>query len=669
MFKIKFYITTAIDYVNAKPHMGHAYEKIIADVLARWNRVRGNDVFFLTGTDENAQKNSQAARASGMEVKDFVDKNVKKFIELCKKLDISNDDFIRTTEERHVKVSREIFQKVYDKGDIYKGNYEGLYCVGCEKFLTEKELVNGKCPNHDREPESIRQESYFFRMSKYEKDIIKLLEKEGFIVPDSRRKEMLNRVREEGLRDLCVSRVNMDWGIDVPFDKNHKIYVWFDALINYISALGWPDGPKADYWPADYHVIGKDINWFHSVIWPSMLISAGIPVPKSVLVHGFVNVKGKKMSKTSGLGVDPMKLVEKYGPDALRYFLVREIPIGQDGDFSEESLAERYNNELANNFGNFAQRTISFIFKNFDGKIPEGSVSRIRSTVKGKLARAEDFFSEAMLRDGLGEILSVSALGNEYFQKEEPWRTIKEDREKAGLCLYNCANILKDLCVFFYPIIPGSCEKLARQLNIKIDRKLLEKDLEPGHELNKPEILFQKIEEPKEKQAETPKPKNQNITEPFGDLDLRVAEILKVEDHPNADKLYLLRVNCGEERTVVAGIKDYYSPEDLKGKKIVVLANLEQAELRGIKSEAMLLAGEQKDGKVGLLFVENSNPGEKVTSGDIIPEPKKQISFKGFQKVKMRTGKDCVLYGDKELKTESGEIVRSEKVEEGTKIC
>ncbi|MCK4634846.1 MAG: methionine--tRNA ligase [Candidatus Aenigmarchaeota archaeon] len=667
---MKFYITTAIDYVNAKPHLGHAYEKIIADVLARWHMIKGNDVFFLTGTDENARKNSEAAKSLGVPVKEFVDENVKKFIELCKKLNVSNNDFIRTTEDRHIKVSQKIFQYVYDKGDIYKGNYEGLYCIGCEKFLTEKDLVDGKCPHHDKEPEFIKEESYFFRMSKYEKDIIKLLETKRFIVPENRRKEMLNRVKEEGLKDLCVSRVGMDWGIDVPFDRNHKIYVWFDALINYVSALGYPEGENFKYWPADIHVIGKDINWFHSVIWPSILLSAEIPVPNSILVHGFVNLKGKKMSKSSGLTVNPIEIVEKYSSDALRYFLIREIPLGHDGDFSEEALTERYNNELANNFGNFAQRTISFICKNFDDKVPEGSSSKVQETVKEKIEKSEKFWEESRLREGLEEILSISALGNEYFQKEEPWKTIKEDKEKAAHCLYNCANILKDLCILFYPVIPSSCEKLAEQLKIKIDWKNLGKNLKPGHEIGKPEILFRKIEKAEEANEEPKKP--DETANKFSDLDLRVAEILEVSDHPNAEKLYLFKINCGEERQIVAGIKQWYSKEELRGKKIVVLANLEKAKLRGETSEAMLLAGEEKTEKgelVGLLFVEDSKPGEKVTVNGMEPNPKKEIKFKEFKEIKMKAGKDCVLYKNKKLVTKSGETVKVEKVKEGAGIC
>jgi methionyl-tRNA synthetase len=310
----KFYITTAIDYVNAPPHIGHAYEKICADVIARWHRLKKEDVYFLTGTDENAQKNAQAAKKAGISTKEFVDKNSRKFIDLCQKLNISNNDFIRTTEKRHTKVAQLIFKKLYDKGDIYKGLYEGYYCTGCEAFITEKELVKGLCPEHHIAPQVLKEESYFFKLSKYQKDILSLL-KGDLIEPESRKNEIINRVKE-GLNDLSISRKNVDWGIKVPIDEEHRIYVWIDALINYISALGYPDGELfSKYWPCDLHLIGKGINWFHSCIWPAILISVDIKLPKKIFVHGYVNIKGQKMSKSLGMVVDPIKLIDRYGTD------------------------------------------------------------------------------------------------------------------------------------------------------------------------------------------------------------------------------------------------------------------------------------------------------------------------------------------------------------------
>jgi methionyl-tRNA synthetase len=349
----KFYITTAIDYVNANPHIGHAFEKVIADALARWQKIQGNPVFFLTGTDENAQKNAQAAKEKGIPVQEFVNKNSKIFIDLCKKLNISYDSFIRTTQSNHKKTSQEIFSKVFKKGDIYKGKYEGHYCTGCEAFITEKELVDGKCPEHDKKPEWISEDAYFFKLSKYKNQIEKFIK--TYIVPESKKNEILSRLKEEGLKDLCVSRSNLDWGIPVPSDNSQTIYVWFDALINYISG-------SQKNWPADIHVIGKGINWFHSVIWPGMLISADFPLPKTLLVHGYLNIKGKKMSKSLGNTINPLELLEKYNPDSIRYSLLR-CSVFEDSDYSEEILIQRNNDELANKLGNLVSRVSTLIEK------------------------------------------------------------------------------------------------------------------------------------------------------------------------------------------------------------------------------------------------------------------------------------------------------------------
>jgi methionyl-tRNA synthetase len=454
----KFYITTAIDYVNAKPHQGHAYEKVCTDVVARWRRLRGEDVFFLTGTDENAQKNEQAAREAKMGTKKFVDRNVGMFKDLCRKLNISNDYFVRTTEKRHIRISQEIFQKVYDRGDIYKGYYEGYYCTGCEAFLTEKDLVDGKCPEHGKKPEWLKEESYFFRMSKYRDKIEKLLSRKGFIIPDYRRVEMLNRVKEEGLKDLSVSRVNLEWGIPVPFDKKHRIYVWFDALINYVSALDYPDGEKfTKYWPA-VHMIGKGINWFHTVIWPSMLMSAGMDVPERVLVHGYVNVKGQKMSKTLGTTVDPVELVDRYGADAIRYFIIREIPFGSDGDFSEEALKARINGELLSDLGNLVSRVTTLAQKceKIEGK-PE---------LESKLDfdKIDQYMLKYELHNGLNEIWDFIRTVNRYINEKEPWKL--EDRELEHI-IYNLVESLRVIAILVEPFIPHTAERINKQLGAK----------------------------------------------------------------------------------------------------------------------------------------------------------------------------------------------------------
>lgn len=451
-----FYITTAIDYVNAPPHLGHAYEKILADVIARWHRLRGEDVFFLTGTDENAQKNQQAAREARVPVKEFVDRNTRKFIELCEILGLSNDDFIRTTEKRHVKVAQEVFRKAHKKGDIYKGTYEGLYCVGCEEFKTEKELVEGRCPEHDKKPELMKEENYFFRMSRYQKDMEKLLSKPGFVVPESRRKEMLNRVKE-GLKDIVVSRVNMDWGIDTPIDKEHKMWVWFDALVNYLSALDYPDGKGfGRYWPADIHMIGKGINWFHSVIWPSMLLSAGIELPRSVVVHGYITINGKKISKSLGNVIAPEDIIKRYPLDAIRYQLIRDIPFGEDGDFSEESLKARINGELVADLGNLVSRVVK-LAEGFKGEL-KGKDELSRNL---KLKEIEEKFEAFELHHALEEVWSFIRTCNKYINDNEPWKLEGRRLEEV---MYNLLEGLRVISILIEPFLPDTAGRLVKQL-------------------------------------------------------------------------------------------------------------------------------------------------------------------------------------------------------------
>jgi methionyl-tRNA synthetase len=502
-FAKKFYITTAIDYANAPPHIGHLYEKVCADVIARWHRLKGEDVFFLTGTDENAQKNEKAAKEAGIPTKEFVEKNTQKFEELCKIFNISNDDFIRTTEKRHVKVAQLIFKKMFDNGDIYKSFYEGLYCYGCEEFKTEKDLVDGKCPEHDKKPELLKEESYFFRLSKYQSEILDLIEKNQFILPDKRKNEVLVRIKEEGLRDLSVSRPNVTWGIDTPIDNKHKIYVWVDALTNYISAIGYPESKKyKKYWPADVHLIGKGINWFHSVIWPAILLSAKIPLPKLILVHGYITVNGEKISKSRGTAINPLDLTKKYQVDAIRYFLLREVSFGEDGDFSEKSLVERINNELVANIGNFIHRTLTFIWNNFEGKVPEPKnqysdedCQILESYIKDLPKKVGEKLENYELDKALKEIVDFSAYCNQFFQKKEPWKT------KDVNALFICVNAVRSLAILLEPFVPLSAEKLWKQLNLKGSvheqkwESAGELGIKEGHKINRPEVLFKKVEQ------------------------------------------------------------------------------------------------------------------------------------------------------------------------------
>jgi len=469
--KKKFYITTAIDYVNAPPHIGHAFEKVIADALARWHRLQGEKVFFLTGTDENAPKNDQAAKSAGIPTKKFVEQNTKKFVELCKKLNISYDKFIRTTESSHVQKAQELFQKVYKKGDIYKGKYEGHYCEGCEEFKTEKELFEGKCPEHNTLPKLISEEAYFFKLSKYKKDVTKFIK--NYIVPETRKKEILSRLKNEDLKDLSVSRQKLDWGIPVPIDKNHTIYVWFDALINYISGAN-------GNWPADVHIVGKGINWFHSVIWPAMLFSANIEQPKKLLVHGYLTFNGKKISKSLGNAIDPITLTEKYSVDTIRYNLLKGSTF-EDFDFSEKELVERHNNELANKLGNLVSR-VSALAEKYKLRKPSKSSLNITPT-KNKVSKYLDNYE---FDKALNEIFAFIDKCNEYIQNKKPWET------HDGKVLYELAQGIRDATVLLWPFIPETSEKIAKIFNFKISLQELDKPLKVS-KIKKADILFKKI--------------------------------------------------------------------------------------------------------------------------------------------------------------------------------
>ena len=469
----KFYITTAIDYVNSSPHIGHAFEKVIADALARWNKLIGIDVWFLTGTDENAPKNASAAKEARINTQEFVDKNSIIFLELCEKLNISYNRFIRTTELAHKKKAQEIFKKVYDKEEIYKGKYEGLYCTGCESYKTEKDLIDGKCPEHDKKPDWISEEAYFFKLSKYRNKILKFIN--NYIVPDSRKNEILTRLREEELKDLCVSRSNLDWGIDNPIDSKFKIYVWFDALINYITGAG----KNEDFWPTDVHVIGKGINWFHSVIWPGILMSAGYKLPKKLLVHGYLNIKGKKISKSLGNTIDPIQLIEKYGSDSVRYSLLRNS-VFEDSDYNEEILISRHNNELANKLGNLISRITALAEKNGLEKTQNKLLKKL------KLKEINELIKNFELDKALSEIFAFVDVCNEYVQSKKPWET------KDKKSLYELVDSIKAITILLWPFIPSTSEKISKQLGFEIKYENIKKSFEVKR-IKKSEILFRKI--------------------------------------------------------------------------------------------------------------------------------------------------------------------------------
>ncbi len=605
--KKKFYVTTAIDYPNAEPHIGHAYQKIAADALARWHKLLGEDVFFLTGTDEHGKKIQEAAEKLNRAPKDFVDEVSERFKEAWSALNIQPDRFIRTTDQDHEKLVQEVILKCNKNGDIYKGHYEGLYCVGCEAYYTEKEAVNNCCPLHNRPLERLKEESYFFRLSKYQKFLLNLYkEHKEFILPDVRRNEIISRVKE-GLNDLSISRTSFKWGIPFPLDKKHIVYVWFDALFSYLSGAG----KNQEYWPADIHLLGKDNSWFHAVYWPAFLKSAGYKLPKTVFVHGFLSFNGQKISKSLGNVISPKVLVEKYGADSIRYFVLRNFPFaeGSDGDFSEKSLVERNNSELADKLGNLVSR-VSALAEKYGIKKTENKLAK-----KLKLREIESKMENYGFDKALNLIFEFIDECNLYVQKNEIWKS--GDSKK----LYELADSIKAIAILLSPFIPETSGKIAKLFGFKIEYSEIKKPLKVS-KIKKAEILFKKAEEEKGKEETlvnnkvNKQPKiNETMTNvatigfsEFEKLDLRVAQIKKAEDIEGADKLYKLSINVGElgERVICAGIKQFYKKEQLKNKKIVIIANLEPRVMRGIESKGMLLAAGHEKGKCVLLKPINS---------------------------------------------------------------
>ncbi len=606
-----FFISTAIDYPSTIPHLGHAYEKVCADVIARFKRLQGFEVHFSTGTDEHGLKIQRSAEKVGKQPKEFVDFMSGKFRKLCDELKISYDDFIRTSEERHLKVVQLIFKKLHQAGDIYKGFYEGPYCTECETFYSEEELVDGKCPVHKKRVERVEEESYFFRMSKYRNKILDSIERNpDFIQPESRRNEIINRLREP-LKDLCISRTDFDWGIQLPIDKKHVLYVWVDALSNYLTTIDYPTDKFQNFWPVDVHLIGKDISWHHCVIWSSLLLSLGLPLPKKIFIHGFVTYKGEKLSKSRGLVINPIHLTKTYSVDALRYFLIREISFGQDGAFSEEGLRTRLNDELADVLGNFVHRVLTFTRDRFGGKVPDGKIDKkLEAELRERVEKVEKLLEELKVTQALEKIMAIAGRGNEYFQSCRPWKAIKSDPKKAADCLLNCVNLVKVLCIALQPFMPSVCDNLAKQLNLKItDWKGIKKfDIKSGHSIREPTILFQKV------QAQSPsREKGLASVKDLGKLDIRIGNVVKAERVPKSEKLLKLEVELAKERrTIVAGVAEHYQPEELVGKQVAVIVNLEPAKLMGIKSDGMLLAAVE-EGKISLLTVDKSvKPGARV---------------------------------------------------------
>ena len=644
MKKGKFYITTAIAYTSRKPHIGNSYEIVLTDAIARYKRLQGYDVFFLTGTDEHGQKIEEYAKQAGVTPKQYVDKVAGEIRGICDTLNTTYDKFIRTTDDYHEKTVQKIFKKLYEQGDIYKSEYEGLYCTPCESFWTESQLVDGKCPDCGREVRKAKEEAYFLRLSKYQKQLEEYIEQnDNFIYPESRKKEMLNNFIKPGLQDLCVSRTSFKWGIPVTFDDKHVIYVWIDALSNYITALGYdPDGSSEQYkkyWPADVHIIGKDIVRFHTIYWPIMLMALGEPLPKQVYGHPWLLFGDDKMSKSRGNVIYADDLVKLLGVDAVRYYLLAEMPHANDGSITYKTIIERYNSDLANTLGNLVNRTIAISGKYFDGKVmsPEWEEEiddELKKAAANMVESVDKYINSYRMADAVEAVMNFAKRCNKYIDETTPWALAKDESKKGrlGTVLYNLLESIRYIAVLLSPFMPDTSKAIFEQMNCdenSYDSLSQFGVLKPGTVVGTPTPLFARIDSEKmlaeieeaQKKAAASEKTIEEIEgvarigiEDFAKVDLRVAEVKDCVPVKRAKKLLKLTLDdgTGKDRTVASGIAPWYKPEQLIGKKVIVVSNLKPATLCGVESCGMILAADCAENDVKVVFVDGMPNGAKV---------------------------------------------------------